>query len=152
MRCWSPEGRRLSPDCPHHCGGSRCTGEVLGLLQVADPPQPPPVALSPPPNTPGLATVSEEQDPAPRCLETEPRDASLGVRGAGGQALQGVAFRAGSRASTGLDPCPAGMPPVTGPYACPGPSILGHHPSSRAIWGLPAPWTVPPPAPAQGGS
>lgn len=93
MRCWSPEGRRLSPDCPHHCGGSCCTGEVLGLLQVADPPQPPPVALSPPPNTPGLATVSKEQDPAPRCLETEPRDASLGVwgwrPGSAGSGLQG---------------------------------------------------------------
>ncbi|XP_061009855.1 basic salivary proline-rich protein 2-like [Dama dama] len=107
-----------------------------------------------PPNTSGRATVSEEQGLAPRCLETEPRGASLSLRGAEGQALQEqpCPFRAGGRASTGLDPCPAGMPPVTGPSACPGPSILGCHPSSRAIWGLPAPWTVPPPTPAQGGS
>lgn len=37
-----------SPDRPSPCGGSHCTGGVLGLLQLADPPQPSLVPLSPP--------------------------------------------------------------------------------------------------------
>lgn len=53
VRCWPPGGAEAEPDRHHHCGGSHCTGEVPGLLQVADPPQPPPVTLSIPPHTPG---------------------------------------------------------------------------------------------------